>query len=154
MIRRASLLDLPELLAIDAACFARPWTEAAWRAELDEGPGSLVLIREGESEGWGFACAPTVVDICELRRIAVLPDRRARGVGRDLLIAVNAHARRAGCAHVELEVAASNVAALALYRSVGFFEVGRRPRYYTVPLDDAVLMTLDLTAANPCSSHE
>lgn len=42
-----------------------------------------------------------------------------------------------------LEVRASNMPAQRLYHSVGFTEVGRIPRYYHHPLEDAVVMALE-----------
>ena len=47
---------------------------------------------------------------------------------------------------VELEVRSSNVAARALYKSLGFSETGLRPKYYATPdgREDAILMTLTL----------
>jgi ribosomal-protein-alanine N-acetyltransferase len=33
---------------------------------------------------------------------------------------------------------------MGLYRGLGFIPVGHRPRYYSDPVDDAVLMRLDL----------
>jgi [ribosomal protein S18]-alanine N-acetyltransferase len=135
--RRATLEDLPRLLELDARCFARPWTEADWRAEFEH-PGLIALAP------LGFASAPILGDRCELRRIGVIPSARGRGLGRDLLAAVIAHARAAGCVRVELEVAADNLAALALYRAAGFTVVGRRPRYYRDPPADALLLDLDL----------
>lgn len=143
-LRRASGRDLDELLQLDAACFATPWTEASWRAELDA--DALVLL--AGQPALAYACASVLLDVCELRRIAVLPSARGRGVGRDLLLAVIAHARERVCERVDLEVAASNAAALALYRAAGFAEVGRRPRYYREPVDDAVLMSLALRSAS------
>jgi [ribosomal protein S18]-alanine N-acetyltransferase len=134
-LRRATLDDLAELLAIDAACFTSPWTESGWRAELDA--DALVLLADSS-----FACATIVLDVCELRRIAVMPSARGRGLGRDLLVAVIAHARAFGCDRLELEVADTNVAALHLYRAAGFAEVGRRPHYYRDA--DALLLTLPL----------
>lgn len=139
-LREAGEQDLAELLRLDAACFAAPWTEASWRTEW--GARSLVLL--AGQPAIGFACAAIVIDVCELRRIAVSPSARGRGLGRDLLVGVIAHARARACERVELEVAASNVAALGLYRAAGFAEVGRRPRYYRDPPDDALLMTLSL----------
>jgi [ribosomal protein S18]-alanine N-acetyltransferase len=139
-IRRATPADLPALLAIDAACFARPWTLAGWAPELAD-PGATWIHGE---PALGFACAPVRFDACELRRIAVLPSARSRGLGRDLLAAVIAHACQAGAVRVELEVAADNLGALALYRAAGFVEVGRRPNYYVEPPADAVLLTLAL----------
>lgn len=141
-LRRAGLEDLGELLTLDAACFAVPWTVASWRAELSDAR-SIVLLAGAPTIG--FACAAIVIDVCELRRIAVSPSARGQAVGRDLLIAVIAHARASGCDRVELEVAAQNSAAVALYRAAGFAEVGRRPRYYREPVDDALLMTLLIT---------
>jgi ribosomal-protein-alanine N-acetyltransferase len=145
-LRRASLRELPKLLAIDAACFAAPWTEQAWRIELDASDRSFVWVA-GEP-ALALACATIVLDTCELRRIAVTPSARGRGLGRDLLFHVIAHARAANCDRVELEVAAHNFAALRRYREAGFQEVGRRPRYYRDPPDDALLMTLPLTSTN------
>ena len=139
-LRRATVADLPVLLALDAACFTKPWTAAHWAPEL-AGAGGVVWIL-GEP-AIGFACAPVLFDTCELRRIAVVADARGRGHGRDLLSAVIAHARQTGCARTELEVAADNHAALALYRSLGFVEVGRRPGYYVEPPADALLLTLE-----------
>ena len=47
---------------------------------------------------------------------------------------------------VDLEVRSSNVAARALYESLGFSETGLRPKYYATPdgREDAILMTLTL----------
>ncbi|HVI02515.1 MAG TPA: ribosomal protein S18-alanine N-acetyltransferase [Enhygromyxa sp.] len=146
-LREASERDLDELLRLDAACFAVPWTSASWQAEL-AGPsgdpqGRRLVLLAGQP-AIGFACATIVIDVCELRRIGVSPSARGRGLGRDLLLGVIAHARARACERVELEVASRNVAALGLYRAAGFAELGRRPRYYRDPPDDAVLMTLAL----------
>ena len=48
---------------------------------------------------------------------------------------------------MHLEVRPSNAAARTLYRSLGFRETGRRPRYYGD--EDALLMTLDLSEDRP-----
>ena len=87
----------------------------------------------------GFACASVVLERCELRRIAVDPEARRGGLGRDLLVAVMEHARERGCTVVELEVAAQNSAARALYEALGFRQVGLRRGYYRQPPDDALL---------------
>jgi ribosomal protein S18 acetylase RimI-like enzyme len=52
--------------------------------------------------------------------------------------------RALGTAEVLLEVRGSNAGALALYGQLGFEAVGRRPRYYRDPEDDAVAMLLRL----------
>jgi ribosomal-protein-alanine N-acetyltransferase len=139
-VRVATESDLDELALLDAACFTRAWARAAWLDELARG-GVLVAGRPLLA----LACAAVLADICELRRIAVHPSVRRAGMARDLLRSVIDHARQSGCARVELEVAASNEPALALYRAHGFELVGRRRGYYREPPDDALLMNLDLT---------
>jgi ribosomal-protein-alanine N-acetyltransferase len=142
-VRVARASDIDELTALDVACFTRAWTRQAWVEELARG-GVLV----GGRPLLALACAAVLADICELRRIAVHPSMRRAGMERDLLRAVIDHARHSGCTRVELEVAASNEPALGLYRAHGFEVVGRRRGYYREPLDDALLMTLDLSTSN------
>jgi ribosomal protein S18 acetylase RimI-like enzyme len=140
-VRVASESDLDELVLLDAACFPNAWERRAWLDELGYG-GVLVSGRPLLA----LACAAVLADICELRRIAVHPSVRRSGMARDLLRAVIDHARQSGCARIELEVAASNEPALALYGAHGFEQVGRRRGYYRDPPDDALLMNLDLSS--------
>ena len=55
-------------------------------------------------------------------------------------------ARGRGAERVYLEVRPSNPAAIALYHSEGFNEIGRRPRYYPAKdgREDAIVMALEL----------
>ena len=44
-----------------------------------------------------------------------------------------------------LEVRVGNTAAIALYESLGFENLGRRPRFYSNPTEDAYIMTWNIT---------
>ena len=48
---------------------------------------------------------------------------------------------RGGARAFHLEVRAGNAAARALYRAMGFEEVGKRHSYYSAPVEDAVLLS-------------
>ncbi|MAP60843.1 MAG: ribosomal-protein-alanine acetyltransferase, partial [Halieaceae bacterium] len=76
--------------------------------------------------------------------LRVLVSERRQGLGRQLLWASLTALGDVGA--VELEVRSSNVAARALYKSLGFSETGLRPKYYATPdgREDAILMTLTL----------
>jgi ribosomal-protein-alanine N-acetyltransferase len=74
--------------------------------------------------------------------IATHPDFRRQGLGRRLLQAMIDKAIDAGALEITLEVRASNYAAQALYRSMGFVVVGVRKHYYHDNGEDAILMTL------------
>ncbi len=70
---------------------------------------------------------------------------RRRGVGRALMEEAHATGRGRGAALSTLEVRRSNVAALALYRDLGYRQVGVRPNYYAEEGEDAIVMVRDLT---------
>ena len=92
----------------------------------------------------GFAVACLLAPQAELESIAVAEAEQRRGIGRRLLLAMAEELRAAGVREVLLEVRASNQRARDFYRSLGWNETGRRPRYYADPEEDAVLMSLKL----------
>jgi ribosomal-protein-alanine N-acetyltransferase len=101
----------------------------------------------GEAESGrvvGFLIASLLPPQAELESIAVSAKQQRRGIGRLLLAAMVEELKAAGVRQLILEVRASSQRALGFYRSLGWSETGRRPRYYADPEEDAVLMTLEL----------
>jgi ribosomal-protein-alanine N-acetyltransferase len=141
-LRAASEADLPAIVAIDQACFARPWPVASWQAELSRPFCTISVACDATDDaivGLAFDwCLPP--DPAHLLRIATLPAWRGRGIAWDLLCAVIARAQNAGCSAVMLEVGRSNVAARRLYERAAFATIDVRPRYYPDPPDDALVM--------------
>jgi ribosomal-protein-alanine N-acetyltransferase len=82
--------------------------------------------------------------VAELESVAVKVAARRGGVGKALCVAVVAWCREQGVAAVELEVRAGSGGAIALYARQGFVVVGRRGGYYQEPVEDAVMMRLEL----------
>jgi [ribosomal protein S18]-alanine N-acetyltransferase len=138
-LRRMEARDLPSAMEIDALSLPRPWSAAIWRGELSS-PYGLYLVIEGRGEVFGHIGVRHVLGELHITTIAVRPEYRRRGHARALIGAALAAYPHAS--HVHLEVRPTNVAAIALYESLGFLETGRRPRYYGD--EDAVLMTLNL----------
>lgn len=91
----------------------------------------------------GFALIRVIADEAELLTIAVHPDHRRTGLGKSLLTQSMSKAADQGAFELFLEVAADNKAALALYQSTGFAQVGLRPGYYAreerAPVDALLL---------------
>lgn len=128
-----------EMARLYAAAFpnSRAWTEAEI-ADLTQPPGFVVTVPNG------FAIGRSVAGEAELITIAVDPAARRQGTGRALLAAFEA---KANADHLFLEVAADNTPAIALYRSAGWRETGRRKAYYkrqTGPAVDALTMSKTL----------
>jgi ribosomal-protein-alanine N-acetyltransferase len=80
----------------------------------------------------------------EIESVAVELAARRGGMGRALCEAVIDWCRRQGAGAVELEVRAGSLGAIALYGGLGFASVGRRRGYYREPVEDALLMKLEL----------
>ena len=79
----------------------------------------------------------------QLMKVATDPRYRRRGFARALIEEMIVDGRKQGARRVTLEVRPSNHAARRLYHTLGFVEVGRRPRYYRDG-EDALLLDLDL----------
>jgi ribosomal-protein-alanine N-acetyltransferase len=136
--------DLPRVMEIERAAFAQPWTEELVRRELDHEFSTVLLATEGpEGPVAGFAITWLVHDELHVLNVAVAPEARRRGVGRAVLDEAEERGRAQGAVKAMLEVRVANVPAIALYRSRGYRDVARRPRYYPDG-EDALVMDRDL----------
>ncbi len=145
-IRTATASDLAGIMAIEQASFPTDaWSTATMAAELAH-PYSHYLVDEEGGAVIGYAGLRAVVGArdADIQTIALGAGHRGEGRGRALLRALLAEAGERGVSDVFLEVRADNPVAAALYRSEGFAELGRRPRYYQPDDVDAIVMRLDL----------
>ncbi len=145
---------LPEILAIERACFSLPWTEAMLRAQLAPEDRIFLAAVDGTGRVAGYVSAMTVLDEGYIANVAVAPEARRRGIARALLTELERRARAIPLAFLTLEVRAGNAPAIALYASLGYETVGRRRNYYEKPVEDALLMTRVLTAPNSEKNEE
>ncbi len=139
-VRPARESDLEAVLDIENGAFSDPWSRRSFRAFLDVSSArfEVLLDAAGAVVGYGILLlAPPDGDVAN---IAVAPSQRRRGAGRQLLGAMLRSAATAGVRTVYLEVRESNVAARALYESLGFRRVGRRRGYYQQPREDALIL--------------
>ncbi len=141
--RRMRAADLARVMEIERAAFSHPWSEALVRRELSH-EFSTVLLAVEEGEGGelcqGFVITWLVHDELHVLNVAVAPESRRRGVARALLGEAEARGRARGARVSTLEVRRSNLPAIVLYRSLGYGEVGMRPRYYAEDGEDALVM--------------
>ncbi len=140
--------DLDAVVAVEARSYSHPWSRGNFTDSL--AAGYLAEVLEDAAGGLvGYLIAMTGVDEMHLLNITVAPDRQGQGHGQTLLAALQQHARQRGLATLWLEVRESNQRARALYRRLGFVEVGLRRGYYpaAVRREDAVVMSLASSAA-------
>ena len=110
------------------------------------------MLLEGE-QVCGAVWYQQVDDEAELLDVRILASHQNRGLGRQLLWASMTALALQEVMRIRLEARASNHTAIALYRSLGFNEGGRRRDYYPCGegREDAILMALELNrgGANP-----
>ncbi len=147
-IRPMRLEDLEQVQALDQVSFSLPWPASAYRFELKENSHSRLWVAEFEHPDGSKVIAGVIVlwmilDEAHIATIAVHPDYRRRGIGKQLIATALAEGIRQGAASATLEVRAGNEAAQNLYRLFRFEVVGRRPRYYRDNNEDALIMTVN-----------
>lgn len=138
---------------LEQICFSAPWSENSVREELSN-PLSLWLVALVDGQVAGYVGSQTVLDEADMMNLAVGPAFRRRGIARQLVDALGAELRKRDVSSLTLEVRASNEAAIQLYRSLGFTQVGRRPRYYSKPTEDALILRWELRPQNPTAKQE
>jgi ribosomal-protein-alanine N-acetyltransferase len=136
--------DLDAVLALEVTAFADPWVRQAFEAALQERHARFRVARDADGALVGYVVAWFVLDEGEIANLAVDPSARRRGIGHALLEAIISEAREARVSRLFLEVRESNSAARALYESRGFTAIARRARYYRKPVEDAIVLRLDL----------
>ena len=144
-LRVAEPGDLELFAALEAEVFAEdPWTPYMIAEELSS-PASRYWIATDESgDVVGYGGAKVGGDQADVMTIGVRAHARGAGVGATILDALMAWSHEAGAREIFLDVRPSNEGAIALYKSRGFVEIGRRPRYFRNPVEEAVEMRAPL----------
>ncbi len=130
-LRRLRPSQLDDAAIVDRHAFPAPWANNAaalhdivtatprYRARCVRQDGQMVAFSiSGRASTWGY-----------LQRLAVDPSARRRGLARLLVADALDWMRRRNVERVLVNTATDNVAALTLYRSLGFIE---RPERLTI----------------------
>ena len=138
--------DLTEVMEIEHAGYEFPWTEGIFRDCLRVGYSCWVLEGDWRTDGYGVMMV--AVGEAHILNVCVRPAEQRRGYGRRLLRHLLREAEANHAATAFLEVRPSNVAAIKLYTSEGFGEVGYRRAYYPAHdgREDAMILARSLDA--------
>ena len=143
-IRPMRMEDLPQAAAIERICFTQEaWSEKVYREEYARmGTWIWFWCAIGENASvLGTISLTRAGDAGEIGNVAVLPGFRRQGIpGKLLAEAIRFGEKELGLLSFTLEVRTGNAAAIHLYEAAGFHEEGCRPRFYTEPVEDALIM--------------
>jgi [ribosomal protein S18]-alanine N-acetyltransferase len=137
--------DIPGVLAIETVAYAYPWNEGTYQDCFRAGYSMWVMEYRREICGYGILSMGA--GEAHLLNVCVDPSQQGKGFGREILAHMIELGRSLGNDMMFLEVRPTNIAAVRLYESVGFSEVGVRKGYYPAPggREDAVVLALQLT---------
>jgi ribosomal protein S18 acetylase RimI-like enzyme len=131
--------DFEPLYAIEEVCFQPPLRfPRAYMRRVIENPDSATWIAEEiaeESEQMaGFAivewAGPAADRYAYIQTLEVSPERRRRGIARELLIRLEDSAQKAAALSIWLHVDTENAPAIRLYQDHGYQKQGREEHYY------------------------
>jgi ribosomal-protein-alanine acetyltransferase len=133
---------------------AAHWSESQYRQILSQSPTRRIILlatdkdagedREEHADLLGFVVALVGQQDWEIENLVVRANWQRRGIATQLLNHIRKSAKSENAMKLFLEVRGSSAAAHALYQKLGFENCGYRRRYYSDPVDDAVLYQLIL----------
>jgi ribosomal-protein-alanine N-acetyltransferase len=137
--------DLAAVLALETRSYAFPWTEGIFRDCLRVGYFCSVLEIDYLLAGYGVISSGA--GEAHLLNLCVREEFRCRGLGRRLLEHLLDLVSHSGARLVFLEVRPGNTAAIRLYETMFFQQIGMRRGYYQAEggREDALVMRRDLT---------
>lgn len=143
LFRSADSGDFEFLIALAKECTGAPhWAVSTWRQIMDSIPAGRrnIVVALFQEQRVGFGVVGISGDVADLENLAVRQPMRGQGIGRNLCEHLIDWAKTRGASKMLLEVRISNMAARALYESIGFSEVAIRRGYYRGPDEDGVTM--------------
>ena len=136
---------LDDILLREQQCFSVPWTRDQLAAQMSDSMYIFLAAEDESGRAVGYVGLMYVLDEGYISNVAVSPSRRREGIADMLLTELYARAKAKKLSFLTLEVRESNAPAQSLYKKHGYTEVGMRKGYYSLPKEDAVLMTCFLS---------
>lgn len=137
-ITSATADDTESIAEIEKSSFSTPWSENAIRESMNAGTEFYVAYFKNKIVG--YMGLSKIAGEGYVTNVAVLPEYRRLGIGNKILDFVISNSKDE-LEFISLEVRASNNPAISLYKKFGFENVGLRKRFYTNPVEDAIIMT-------------
>ncbi len=135
-----SLEDIDGVCEIENLSFAIPWSRESFESELLRNDLARYMVAKADGKVVAYGGIWIILDEGHITNIAVHPDYRGRKIGEKIVEALSLKAKENDVMRITLEVRASNNAARALYKKLGFVDSGVRKGYYDDNKEDAVIM--------------
>jgi len=138
--RKMTIHDVNEVYEIEKQSFTLAWTKEAFEQEMLKNEFAYYVLAETQERVVGYCGMWLVMDEAHITNIAISPKERGRKFGEALMREAIETAKAQGAKLMTLEARVSNIAALNLYKKLGFQNGGIRKGYYTDNQEDAIVM--------------
>lgn len=132
---------------IENACFSKPWSLQSIQNELQNN-NAYFWVAILDSKVIGYCGMHNALDEWYIANIAVLPEYQGNGLGTILTKQLVDYAQKQKGAFITLEVRPSNHTAVNIYSKLGFEKLGLRKNFYSSPIEDGLIMTLNFNTEN------
>ena len=136
LIENMKLQHLDGVVNIENICFAHPWSKADLERQLNLDTSHFAVATVDEKVV-GYMGLQLFSGEGYVTNVAVLPEYRRQGIAKMLI----EKQMQNEMSFITLEVRESNLPAIKLYESCGFENVGIRPKFYSNPTENAIIMT-------------
>ena len=131
--------DVKSVYAIEVLSFRTPWSLRSLMSELKNSVAHYTVL-EKDGEIIGYCGMWVLFEEAHITNIAIHPEHRGNGFGKQLLHGAMRVAASFGAEMMTLEVRETNTVAQRMYDEMDFSQQGRRKRYYTDTGEDALLL--------------
>lgn len=132
---------IDSIAALEKQCFSMPWSKNSLINELNNVNSHFLVAIDESEKVLGYIGFNYVCDEGYITNVAVFPNYRRCGVAKTLLKYIFDFGYKKNLKFVSLEVRQSNLSAICLYKSLDFVNVGLRKNFYSLPKEDAIIMT-------------
>ena len=141
-IRPMTEEDISPIMSIEERSYGtHHWSEDSFKMELKNKLGNYFCACDEKTEEiLGYCGYWLIFDEAHITTIAVNPEKRKSGTGELLLQTMIKHGYEEKAKWFTLEVRASNLPAISLYKKYGFDSLGVRKNYYHDNNEDALIM--------------
>lgn len=150
-----TLKDIREVKKIEVENNLSHWSEADYANEIER-IDSIALIAKTSKKAIGFFVARLIMkeadkaDVdnfqgeIEIYNLAVEKQFHRKGIGRKLLSECFKRGKLGQIGRIWLEVRESNFGAIEFYKTHGFEVIYQRKNFYHTPIEDALVLSLEL----------
>jgi [ribosomal protein S18]-alanine N-acetyltransferase len=138
-IELCKIEDIINLVEMEKKYFSEPWSEKSFISEI-QNKTSMILVVFLNEIIVGYIALSYVIDEVNINKIVVEENMRNMGIATLLLNEIELKLYNK-IKYIHLEVRESNEPAKRLYLKNGYDIVGLRKNFYSLPTENAVLMT-------------